>query len=304
MGVLTNIFIAAVVLLDWRRFQWKGVAAALPPYLIGGTACLAYILQAPSVFWEQSKAAAEYRVVSWLQISRNLFNDFYLRYVGLYYSSLSGINRLKVASLVFAVVGVLALVANRRLRSQPLGSVLLILAGIAYLGVAAIDNQKFPVYFVYSTPIWTACGALWTFDWWQRRGARRIVASALLAGSMLASIGAYSYKIHRNDHANLYAPTIRAIQSNLPPHGLVMGGAELGFGLGFGPWLIDDRYLGYFSKKTADVYVENSYYGMAGMGAPALRPAWEWSRKTLREHYHIVLENRAHSVYVRNRTNP
>jgi hypothetical protein len=298
LGAVTNLAIAAVVLLDWRRFQWKGVAGAAAPYVVGGAACVAYILQAPAVFWAQSKAASEYRVVSWLQIFQNLFNDFYLRYVGLYYSNLSGINRLKAASLLFAVVGVIGVAANRRLRSQPLGKILLILAAVTYLGVAAVDNQKFPVYFVFATPVFTACAALWAWNNWEIGGVRRLVASALLAGSVLSSIGGYSYKIYKDAYGHLYRPAVNAIKANLPPNGLVMGGSELGFALGFGPTLVDDRYLGYFSRKTPDVFVESPYYG--GMGGPGLRSAWDWSRDTLRTQYHLVLENSAHRVYVRN----
>lgn len=297
MGIVSNVSIAAVALLDWRRFRWKGFAGAALPYLLGTAACVAYILEAPAVFWAQAKAASGYRVTGLLPILHNLLNDFYFRYVGLYYSSLSGINRLKAASLIFVVAGTIGLAVNRRLRSQPLGRVLLILAGVGYLGVAAIDNQKIPVYFIYSMPAMAACGALWVWDSWKRGGFMRLFAGALLTGSVLASVGGFTYKIHSNQYEHLYRPAIAAIKTNLTQSGLVMGGSELGFALGF-ERLIDDRYLGYFSRKIPDVYVENAYYG--GPSGPDFVPAWEWSRNVLRTQYHLVFENSAFAVYAHN----
>ncbi|HEX4749212.1 MAG TPA: hypothetical protein VH302_06680, partial [Bryobacteraceae bacterium] len=82
-------------------------------------------------------------------------------------------------------------------------------------------------------------------------------------------------------------------RSHLPPNGKVMGGSELGFALGFQPYLIDDRFLGYLSGIRPDVFVENEYYGGGG-------PGWVASREILQTQYHLVLQNKAYNVYVRN----
>ncbi len=78
-----------------------------------------------------------------------------------------------------------------------------------------------------------------------------------------------------------------------------MGGSELGFALGFGPPLVDDRYLGFFSGKTPDVFVVNEFYGPM-RSSPRLNSAWETSRTTLHDQYHLVFKNGAYSIYVRN----
>jgi hypothetical protein len=72
-----------------------------------------------------------------------------------------------------------------------------------------------------------------------------------------------------------------------------MGGSELGFALGFGPELIDDRYLGYVSGKRPDVFVENPYYGRIG-------PAGKTADALLRNQYHLAFQNRDYKVYVCN----
>lgn len=292
MGAICNLSIAAVVLLYWREIRWRGIALAAVPYLIGAALYAWYIFQAPQVFLAQMQAASGYRVASLRAVLINIFNDFQQRYAPMYYTSLSGLNRLKIASLLFAVVGTLAVAFQPKLRRQPLGRIVLILACIGYAGVAALDNQKFPAYFVYSMPVMSACGALWVYEQWAQRGRLRVIASALLAGAVLAAIGGYSFKIYQNDYAHLYLPAVDAVRANLPPRGLVMGGSELGFALGFGPNLIDDRYIGFPGHRTPDVFVRNKYYGTGS--------AWDFSRQFLRTHYHLVLANPAYQVYVRN----
>ncbi len=295
MGAVMNVSLVALVSLDWRCIRWQGLIAATIPYLVGGALWFRYIAQAPQIFLAQTRAASSYRVGGLSLAIRNVGDDFYVRYGGMYYQSLSGIYKLKAASLVFAVVGTLALAFNRRLRTQPLGRLSLMLAVIGYLGVAAIDNQKFPIYFIYSLPAMSACGALWVYDCWTNGGAGRLLPAALLVSSLLATIGGFTYKIYGNDYHHLYRPAIRAIKAALPSGGLVMGGSELGFAFGFGPKLIDDRYLGYASGKRPDVYVENEYYGRVGAAGKA-------ADRVLESKYHLTFANSAYKVYVRNST--
>ncbi len=299
MGIVTNASIGAIVLMDWRRIRWAAIPTASLPYLIGGALWLRYISQAPDIFLAQTRAASSYRIIGIGSTLRNIGNDLYSRYFSFYFSNLHGINKLKAASLVFAVVGTVALAANRRLRTKPLGRVVLLLACTAYIGVALIDNQKFPLYFIYSMPFMTACGAVWVSDSWQRGGLWKWISAGLLACAVGATICGFSYKIYENDYAHLYNPAVAAVRASLPPGGLVMGGSELGFALGFGPNLVDDRYLGYFSGRTPDVFVENQYYG--AMGGPRLTQAWSSSRDKLRRLYHLTFENELYRVYALNR---
>ena len=298
MGGLMNLSLAAVALWDWRRIPGKTVVAACLPYLAGAALCFLYILQAPDIFSAQTKAASSYRIAGWGPLLRNVVNDGSVRYLHYYFDFLHGIDKLKVASLLFAVVGTLGLVINRKRISEPLGRVLLALAGIAYFGVAALDNQKLPVYFIYSMPAMVACGAVWAYDCWQKGGFVRIFASALLAGSILSTVGGFGYKIYLDSYGRVYKPAVDMVKQSLPPGGLVMGGSELGFALGFGPPLVDDRYLGYFSGKRPDVFVENRYYGRRE--GPVFGPAKFYSVTTLQKEYHVEFENSEYRIYVRN----
>ena len=303
MGAVMNVAIAAMVLLDWRRIRWGAVAAASVPYLIGLACCLYYIHLAPELFRAQSKAASEYRVSGIGPVLRNIFNDAGERYLHYYFTAYSGISKSKIAALLFPSVGLVGLLADRSLRSQLIAKRLLLLLVVAYVGVAVVDNQKFGNYLVFSLPIATACATLWLYARWQDGGGRRLAASCLLAVSVTATLAGIAYKISRNEYRRLYDPAMAAARAALPPGGTLMGGSELGFAFGFGPPLVDDRYLGFFSGKLPEVIVINDHYGPM-RSSVRLTSAWEASRVTLRDRYHLVFANKMYSVYVRNDVMP
>jgi hypothetical protein len=299
VGVVMNIAIGVMVLLDWRPIRWGTMVAALAPYLIGTAGCFYYIYQAPDVFLAQSRAASGYRVSGLGRILLNILNDVNKRYIYYYYAGYTGINKLKIGALVFPFGGVVGLLTDRNLRSQLVAKRLLLLACIAYVGIAVLDNQKYGNYLVFTVPVFTACGALWLYGRWQQGGLGRLLACCLLAVSVVTTFGAMGYKIYKNEYRNVYYPVVAAVRRSLPPGGLVMGGSELGFALGFGPPLVDDRYLGFFSGKRPDVFVIDQYY-TPPEHSPRLVEAWKSSRATLRNQYHLVFENTVFSVYVRN----
>ncbi len=295
LGLVSTVSLAALNALRWRQIRWKAMVAASVPYIFGAALCLRYILEAPQIFLAQSRAASAYRMTTWKDLAANFFNDLPFRYFGMYYASLAGINKLKAASLLFALFGTAGLALHPKLRRKEAGRTLLLLAFIGYAGVAVIDNQKFPVYFIFSMPTLTACAALWTYGCWPQAGVRRALSSALLAGGVLATIGGFTVKSYQDGYHRLYLPVISAIKANLPPGGLVMGGSELGFALGFGPPLIDDRYVGCSSGKRSDIFVENHYYGRVGQVGQA-------ATTLLQTQYHLIFENSDYRVYLANAT--
>lgn len=296
LGLVTNASILVIVALEWRFVPWKGLPVFVLPYLTGGLLYLRYIMQAPSIFLAQSRSASSFRMSGLEGTLLNVLNDFYIRYCGLYYWQMQGVNKLKVFSLLFAIIGTFCFIAQQRLRNQPLGRVLTVSACVGYVGVAAIDNQKFPVYLIYSMPAMMACGTAWLYEEWQQRRPGRFIAAALFAASILTTITGFGYKTYRNDYARIYTPAVAAIERCLPRGGLVMGGSELGFALGFNSNLVDDRYLGYFSGRTPDVFVENNYY-VAGPG-PVFQHAWQVSRTKLHNLYRLTFANEDFRVYV------
>jgi len=120
MGVLMNVSIAALVAFDWRQARLRPLLWAGLLYLTGGALCVLYILRAPPGVFSAQIAASSYRVAGIAAALRNVLNDGYQRYVIFYWTILSGVNKLKVATLIFPVAGVIGAAADRNLRSRPL----------------------------------------------------------------------------------------------------------------------------------------------------------------------------------------
>ena len=295
MGLVTNACIAALVLIDSRRIQ-RHIWIALIPYVGGAALYARYIFEAPRIFEAQYHSATAYRERTIFALTKSIFTDAYQRYWQNFFTLQAGVNKIRVLILIFSVSGVVVLAMNKKLRSEPLGRTLLLLAAISYIGVAVLDNQGFPFYMVYSLPAMTACGAIWVYAQWQRKGFARFIPASLLAVSVFVVIAGYSLKIARNDYKTLYKPAVMVATNEVhKPGGVIMGGSELGFSLGFRSGLIDDRYLGYFSGLTPDVYVQSRYY--YPMPSPELSHAWEASRQKLRTQFHLVFENTDYRVY-------
>ena len=299
MGVIPNLSLAVLLLFDWRQINWRWLWMASLPYLLGAFLCALYILQAPRIFDAQYHAATTYRVRTAFTVIKSIFVDAYQRYWSNFFLLQPGINKIRVIILAFAVIGTCAVALDPALRKQLLGRRLLLLAVIAYLGIAVIDNQGFPFYMVYLLPVMTACGAFWVYAKWHGTSFRRFIPAAFLATSLLIVVAGYSLKISKYDYGRLYRPAVAAAEEHRRQGGIIMGGSELGFLLGFhSSQLIDDRYLGYFSGVVPDVYVQSQYYYR--MPGPELTRAWNTSRERLKEDYHLVFQNADYRVYALN----
>ncbi|MBV8569671.1 MAG: hypothetical protein JO319_03585 [Acidobacteriaceae bacterium] len=297
MGAVTTVSIIAIILfLDRRSICWRGVPFAALFYLVGFALCIRYAMENAAIYHAQSSAAASYRIATVAGALHSILYDLRNRYFAYYFWFLEGAARLKVCSLLFGLAGVAGIALTPRLRSEVLGKVLLLLAAITYVCVALVDNQDFPIYFIYSAPVLTVCGAFWAYRCWARPLIWRSAAGALLVAATIASTGAFAVKIHANDFRRQYLSAVQVIKANLPAGGTVFGGAELGFALGFGPQLVDDRYLGYGSRAPLPaLYVMDPNY----VGMRSEKTAWQESRKTLAKQYRLIYRNQIYRIYLR-----
>jgi hypothetical protein len=299
LGGALNLSIATLVLMDWSKIRWRRAWVAAVPYLAGAAAYGAYISSAPQIFLAQFRGAAAVRVSGPGATIHNILDDAYQRYVNYYWTALSGSNRLKVVQLIFVVAGTVAVLLNRRLRSSPGVDRLLMLALTGLLGVAIIDNQKFPHYLVYSVPPLGACAAVWVYDAWQRKSFQWIAGGLMLA-SMLVTIGGFTLKIHQDPYRNQFMPAVNKLRELMAGGRTVDAPSQFGFVFGFGPPLVDDRYLGYFRGATLpDIAVVTHYYSMRRHFGGKWDKAEEWAAQMLETRYRMVLDNEEYKIYVR-----
>jgi hypothetical protein len=296
MGAVTNAFLAVLLVTDRRALSWKKFAILSVPYWIAGALYVRYIGKAPGIFWPQIRGVSGYRLRSPWFLLRNIVFDFQDRYLHFYFAPHSGWHKLKIFLLLFGLFGFICLASDRKLRTATLPKLMLAFACVGYLGVAAIDNQRFPCYLIFFTPVLSACGATWLYLSFRHQRRSRGIALTLLAAFFLATIGGTVYYVRRNDYKNEYDPMVHSVKSNVKPGDIIMGPSELGFALGFAPPLIDDCSLGFTSGIRPKVYVLYPACEIPGYSMDA----WNWSHRETATHYHPVLQNDTYTVYVHN----
>lgn len=311
-GVLYLAGLLVVVLrLDRRRIGAREAAAALAPYLAAAAGWGWYVAQDAAAFRSQlggnvngftGMLGSGDRWVGltkpWEGIRLEVTHR-YLRMFGLAPHS-AGVARLKVLVLAAYVAGIVGTACTRELRRHAGARTLLVVAALSFVLMALLEGHKNEIYLVHMTPLLAGALAFW-LDWcWRRVPAWRWAFAGCAAGVVLLQAVGVAHLARRNQHAQTYAPLAAYVNGRAGRAGLVMGGAELGFDLGF-EGLIDDPRLGYYSGKRPRLIVVGARYeenfGTLRQRQPE---AYRHVERLLAEEYEQVYEFAPHwKVYER-----
>lgn len=236
------------------RFRWWHALAAAGPYLCFAAAWGLYILRAPDIFRAQFFAVSAGRLTAWKQPLQAVVREVGMRWSGPYgLTPGAGMKRVRALALLIYVCGIGASVLGfGSLRRRGLG-LLPVITGAALAILLLFEGTKSAAYLVHVVPYLAALAACWITRFWKPMGR---LAFALL---MLVQVAGSVYVITRREYSREYAPAIAFLKKQ---GGDVTGVASLGFGLGFGPGLTDDRRLGYFTRRdTRFIVVDGTYQG-------------------------------------------
>ncbi len=257
------MFVCDLVLLiaifDRKRLRPIHALYAVLPCVLIGLLWLRYIFEAPEVFRAQFGTQIGFHSADRLSRATAVITDLYHRYFQPYYGELRGLHRLKILGLLFYVAAFLGLLLSPRLRARPAGRTALALAVANYLVLAVADQRHYAHYLVgVFAPVALAC-AIWIADKFETRSAGRWVAVSLLAVSGAVSVGGHGVKILANGYGNEFLPVIAQIKPITDRGGNVVAGAEIAFGVGFRPNVIDDSRLGTDLPSPPEAIVLDRY---------------------------------------------
>jgi len=287
---------------DRHRLRWPQIVPIALPYLVGGAAWSAYILRAPEFFWEQfsgNSAGRLWPLKSPLLALRREITDRFLPAYGILPEA-HRVGKLRIGVLVVYAAAVLGLGWPRAVRRMPAARIIGGLIAIVLLVLVFLEGAKQPWYLVHLAWLLAAAAAA-SFQWHtQRRPAWRPVGLGVLAGLILLQAGYAAALIAQRRYTSIYQPVIAVLQRDMQPGQLVMGSAELGFGLGF-DHVLDDANLGYYSGKRADFIVIDSNYRAHLAELARTRPALYGDLAgMLAGQYRPLYSNTGYSVYARN----
>jgi 4-amino-4-deoxy-L-arabinose transferase-like glycosyltransferase len=290
---------------DRWRVQWRYVALAAVPYVIGAAGWGLYILQDPAVFAAQFKANAttggrlQGLTAPWLGFVHEFTERYRLAFgLGDQSPGHSSVARLKALILMAYVVGVIGAFCTRRFRRHRGLRALLTMTAIYFVIMAVLDGQKLAWYLVHILPLYAALLALWLVDVWQRRWLPRWAIAGAVGALLLLQVGGVAQRIRAREYQTTYAPAADFLKHRLQPSTLIMGSAEMGFALGFDEHLIDDSFLGYYSGKRPDFIVVDEIYATSFRGSRVERPAvYDHIDRLLSEQYKLVYDQALYRIY-------
>jgi hypothetical protein len=287
---------------DWKRFGVRHIVLAAGPYLIGAGCWGLYIAADPRSFVSQfaGNAGGHLRPTSLLSTVRDEIMLRYLAPFGL------GSSRwiVKVKLLIPAVYwgACLLAIALPELRRRRGVQCILMLVAVMCGTLALVDHLRYGLYLVHVFPLFAACLAALA-DWGIGRGAfLRLAAVSAAVGFVAVQAGGSIYLARENAYAREYLPLVNFIRQIRRPGEMVIGGPELGFGLGFDSNLSDDVSLGYFRPSHPGVIVVDGRYESRFDSFRREQPRiYDFIERTLTSDFRCVYRVGGSTVYRRSR---
>ena len=245
---------------DRAQVRWQHALIAATPYLIGAAAWGFYILQSPSSFAGQFSGQAAGRAPGLSTPLVALKEEFTIKYFEAFgfapYST--GMSRLKILILVVYAIAVIGAICVRSIRLHEGFRALLILTAI-YFVIETFFNHKLVFYLVHIIPMFAAILAVWVHWCWSERRVPRQVVSFAVCAFIFLQVSGVIHRVNQNSYETDYLPAAAFLKQHSNGKTLVIGSAEMAFGVGF-ERVIDDIRLGYYSGKKPDFIVMGYHY--------------------------------------------
>jgi hypothetical protein len=297
------LYFAALLLtslwLDRGRLNLRHIGLAILPYTAGAILWGLYISEAPSDFLAQFGDSAAGRLGGAISPWIALKQEIVTRYLGTYWygsgSHSSGFGRLRIIILVVYLAGVAGASLVPAIRRRRAVQLLLILTGETFISMVFYEGAKEAFYLILILPYFAALSATCFLHYRARRPALVVILILIVVSLNVAPT---SYRMRRNDYRSQYLTGVRFLDRTIRDDGTLIGGAELGYALGFDR-VIDDHTLGYDSRKRANLLVVNADYERWREIFRTQRPEVDhYIEATLNRNYGLVFNSGAYKIYV------
>jgi len=295
---------------DRKRIGLKHVAIALTPYVIGGAAWGAYILQDPPSFVSQffgnaitgSEEYSGSRFAGLFSPLTGLRLEFTQRYIANFGWARrdTAATHIKILFLVPYVVGLVGSLLVREIRRTANYKVLFVMTLIYFGGLTIIDSQKKYYYLIHIVPFYATMCALFIYWCWTRPNLFRKAAVVALGLIGLIEIAALGYRIRRDTYRNDFQPAVTSLKQNASPQSLVAANPGVALGLGFPENVVHDPLFGYNTNRKFDYIIidPESAYTIA-LTKESNPPFFEFVTRLLATEYDRIYDNGFYTLYSR-----
>jgi 4-amino-4-deoxy-L-arabinose transferase-like glycosyltransferase len=294
-------FMALLVMILWfdrGRLLPRHFGIAVIPYITGALLWSLYIAKALSDFRAQFGISAASRLAGALSPWLTLKQEIVSRYFGTYWfgstTHSSSLGRLRIVPLIVYLIGVVGALLVPAIRRRKPARLMLILTGLTFFTIVFYEGAKQSPYLVLILPYFAALLALFFLH---LRNTRPVLAAALILCFVVLNLAPILYLAWRDDYRSRYLTAVQFLQREVPNEGALMGGAELGYGLGFDR-VIDDYKFGYDSGKRANLLVVNGEYENRRDQLRIQRPkVADYIQDALNREHALVFDSGLYKIY-------
>jgi 4-amino-4-deoxy-L-arabinose transferase-like glycosyltransferase len=295
LGFIGLVFIT--LYFDRRSLRWRHVLLAVAPYAVGLVAYGLYVGHDPDLFITQLGGNGGGRLWGVTNPWGALKLEIAERYLGL---SGAGPNYLKISLIVAYALGIGGAMFTREIRQHKGFRALMIIIILFFTYLTLFEGTKLYLYMVHITPLYAVLLAAWISWCWRTRSAPRWIIAPAFCGLILLHLTGSIYVVLRNSYQNSYLPAISFLNQHSDQNTLIMGTAEMSFGLKFPETLLDDKWLGHNTGRTPDFIVEDTRYEQEQLWAQTRRPEiYEHVRTLLTRQYQQVYNQASYRIYAR-----
>jgi hypothetical protein len=262
LGVLGLTFL--IWYFDRQRFEVRQIGFAAAPYLAYAAGWGLYILQDPHLFFRQFLANAQdmgrlnMLTSPWAGFKAEVGQRYLGHFAGLS-PSVPKLMRVKVLIVLVYVAAVIGSLSVRAIRQHRGRRALLVLMAIYFSVLTLLDGQKQYIYVVHIVPLYAVITAVWIHWHWSKEPAlRKVIVLGIGALLLLHSTGVL-YRVVQANNLRDYSSVVHYLSPHMRQETLVMGSAELGFGVGF-DHVLDDPKLGFVTHRKPDFIVVEPHY--------------------------------------------
>ncbi|MBK9165435.1 MAG: glycosyltransferase family 39 protein [Acidobacteria bacterium] len=290
---------------DRSRLSARDVVLSFIPYLIGGLAWGAYILQEPALFMSQfgGNAADGGRLKLLADPISAIYKELTLRYAvayGLGPNSLgsTGPIWLKSSVLVLYLVSLITVLAFKELRRHSGVRICLVLLSVFFVVLTILDGQKLSYYLLNIIPLYSIITAVSAVHLYRASRTLKIIVPMMIAGVLFLQLGGLLYKMRSNAYADQFAAAATFLSARSKAGDVTAASAEMAFALGFDGQVVDDHWLGFERNRRFRFFVLEEVYLDALDGKRQQMPeVYHHVVDTLNRDYELVYDQAHYKIY-------
>jgi len=175
---------------------------------------------------------------------------------------------------------------------------LLVLSGLFFLELTFLEGAKQPWYLIHLIPWLAVSLAVFAIHYWKVSSqSMRVLLATGIAGMLMVNTAVTVGMSLRDGYHAHYVRVVEFLQQGAPEQVKVMGGTELGFGLGFDN-VKDDYKLGFYSGwRPARIVISESYRAQFDLFRQRRPELWRYVQHRLTDEYVKIFDDGYYAVY-------